>query len=134
MLYTYELDRRLKKLDSSIASIAYDPGATSGTSFLRNMPKPVRWLTSTSFIHWVMKRSGIIMGDIVFSGKSLAKVAVDPDFVNGSGKYYQSNDFKLIERRSSKLSYDEQRAKKLWEDTQMLIHIDKTEIPNILSK
>lgn len=132
MLYAYELDRKLKKANSSIASIAYDPGATSGTSFLRSMPRPVRWLTSTAFIHWVMKRSGITMGDIVFSGKSLAKVAVDPDFANGSGKYFQSNDFKLIERRSSKLSYDEQRAKKLWEDTQKLIRIDRTEIPRFL--
>lgn len=127
MLYAYELDRRLKKASSSIASIAYDPGATSGTSFLRNMPKPVRWLTSTAFIHWIMKRSGITMGDIVFSGKSLAQVAIDPNFVNGSGKYFQSNDFKLIERRSSKLSYDEQRALKLWDDTKKLIGVQSNE-------
>jgi len=132
MLYAYELDRRLKKANSSIASIAYDPGATSGTSFLRNMPKPVRWLTSTAFIHWVMKRSGVTMGDKVFSGKSLANVAVDPDFLNGSGKYFQSNDFKLIERRSSTLSYDEQRALKLWDDTKKLIAIQPNEGSSIL--
>lgn len=128
ILFAYELDRQLRSSGSSVASIAYDPGATSGTSFLRNMPKAVQWLTNTAFIHWVMKRSGITMGDIVFSGESLAKVAVDSDFVNGSGKYFQSNDFKLIERRSSKLSYDEQRAKKLWEDTQMLINFENTMI------
>ena len=132
MLYAYELDRRLKKAGSSIASIAYDPGATSGTSFLRSMPKPVRWLTSTAFIHWVMKRSGITMGDIVFSGKSLAKVAVDSAFANGSGKYFQSNDFKLTERRSSKLSYDGQRALKLWNDTKTLLHLNPNEGSPIL--
>lgn len=124
--YAYELDRRLKKADVSLSSIAYDPGATSGTGFLRNMPRPVQWLASTSLMHWVMKRNGVTMGDVVFSGKSLAKVAVDPMYKNGSGKYFQSNDRELIQRKSSKLSYDEQRAKKLWQDTQMLIQIDKT--------
>tara|TARA_R110002020_G_scaffold226558_2_gene436942 strand:+ start:1105 stop:2073 length:969 start_codon:yes stop_codon:yes gene_type:complete len=127
ILYAYELDRRLKRAGVSILSIAYDPGATSGTGFLRNMPKPVQWLASTSFMHWVMKRNGVTMGDVVFSGESLAKVAADPAYATGSGRYFQSNDGKLIERRSSKLTYDEQRAKKLWEDTETLMHLQPNE-------
>lgn len=125
--YAYELDRRLKKMGIRLSSIAYDPGATSGTGFLRNMPKAVRWLAGTSLMHWVMKRSGVTMGDVVFSGKSLARVAVDPSFANGSGKYFQSNDGKLNERRSSKLSYDKQRGEKLWHDTKTLIHFQPNE-------
>ena len=127
ILYAYELDRRLKSSGSSISSIAFDPGATSGTGFLRKMPKPVQWLANSALMHWVMKRSGVTMGDIDFSGKSLAKVAADPNYANRSGKYLQTNDGKLIERRSSKLSYDEQRALKLWDDTKTLIHLKPNE-------
>lgn len=126
--YAYELDRRLKRQDSSILSIAYDPGSTPGTGFTRNMPKPVQWLAETSLMRWLMKRNGVTMGDMVFSGKALARVAADPAYANGSGKYFQSNDGKLIERRSSKLSYDEQRAKKLWEDTKTLIRLQPNEV------
>lgn len=128
ILYTYELDRRLKRAGISLSSIAYDPGATSGTGFLRNMPKPVQWLAGSSFMHWIMKRSGITIGDIAFSGKSLAKVAADSSYANGSGKYFQSNDGDLVERRSSKLSYDEGRAIKLWNDTKTLIQLQPNEV------
>jgi NAD(P)-dependent dehydrogenase (short-subunit alcohol dehydrogenase family) len=132
ILGAYELDRRLIEAGSSISSIAYDPGATSGTGFLRNMPKPVQWLAGSAFMHRVMKRSGITMGDVVFSGRSLAKVAVDPAYGNASGKYFQSNNGNLIERRSSKLSYDEQRAKKLWSDTRTLVHLQPNETSKTL--
>lgn len=126
--YVYELDRRLSKSGSSILSIAYDPGATTGTGFLRNMPKPLQWLAETSFMRWVMKRNGVTMGETVLSGQFLAAVSADKAYSNGSGKYFQSNNGKLIERRSSKLSYDEQRAKKLWNDTKILIHLQPNEV------
>lgn len=121
VLYAYELDRRLRRSGSSIASIAFDPGATSGTGFLRGMPGPVRWLNGTSFMNWVLKRVGATMGSVGFSGASLARVAADPEFANGSGKYFQSNDGRLIQARSSKVSYDEQRALKLWNDSKRLV-------------
>lgn len=125
--YIYELDRKLKKANIPIAAIAFDPGATPGTGFLRNMPKPVAWLAETSFMRWVMKRNGITTSSADFSGESLAKITVDSAFANGSGKYFQTNNGQLNERSSSKLSYDKKRAAKLWEDTQKLIHIKADE-------
>lgn len=122
ILHAYELDRRLRNSGSTISSIAYDPGLTSGTGFLRQMPKPVQLLSNSAFMNWVLKRSGVTMGSAVFSGKSLAKIAADPNYANKSGKYFQSNAGKLIEARSSKLSYDEKRALKLWNDTKTLIN------------
>ena len=119
--YAYELNRKLRKSGSTISSIAFDPGATSGTGFLRNMPAPVRWLAGSAFMKWVMKKSGVTMGDIKFSGECLAVVAADAKYANGSGKYFQTNDGKLLEQRSSKASYDKLRSAKLWEDTQDLI-------------
>ena len=129
ILQAYELDRRLRRSGSTIASIAYDPGSTSGTGFTRGMPKPVQWLTATTFMQLLVKRAGITMGSLDFSGKALAKVAADPAYATGSGKYFQSNDNRLIERRSSKLSYDEQRALKLWNDSKALVHLQPTEEP-----
>lgn len=127
ILHIYELDRRLRASGSSVAAIAYDPGATPGTGFLRAMPKMVQWLADTALMHWIMKRSGVTIGAIDFSGKSLARIAADPAYGNGSGKYFQSNDGKLIERRSSKLSYDQERALKLWDESKTLVHLKQEE-------
>ena len=51
---------------------------------------------------------------------SLAKIVADPAFAEMSGKYLQSNDGILLVARSSKASYDEDTAKKLWEDSMLL--------------
>ena len=132
ILHAYELTRRLKSSGSSIASIAFDPGSTAGTGFLRGMPKLVQWLATTAFFGWLQRRLGITMGDLVFSGTSLGKIAADPAFANGSGKYFQSNDERLIEARSSKMSYDEQRATRLWNDSKKLVHLLPDEEPAVL--
>jgi hypothetical protein len=96
------------------------------------MPKPVQWLSNTDFMNWAFKRMGVTIGSADFSGMSLAKISADPAYANGSGKYFQSNDGKLIERRSSKMSYDEQRALKLWNDTKKLVHLQPGEEPSQL--
>lgn len=129
MLYAYELDRRLRRSGSSIASIAFDPGSTSGTGFLRTMPGPMRWLSGTSLMNRVVKRVGVTMGSVGFSGAALARIASDPEFANGSGKYFQSNDGRLVQARSSKMSYDERRALKLWNDSKQLVHLRSDEEP-----
>lgn len=129
MLYAYELDRRLRRSGSSVASIAFDPGSVPETGLLRTMPKPMQRLARTSFLKWVMKRMGVTMGTVGFSGAALAKVAADPAFANGSGKYFQSNDGRVIEARSSKLSYDEGRARKLWDDSKLLVRLQPNEEP-----
>ena len=77
----------------------------------------------------LMKRTGVTLGSLDFSGRALGKVAADPAYATGSGKYFQSNGGRLIERRSSKLSYDEQRALKLWNDSKSLVHLQPTEEP-----
>ena len=62
---------------------------------------------------------GVTMGSVAFSGASLAKVALDRAYADAAGKYFQSNDGHLIERKSSRISYDEQRALgKLWNELQ----------------
>ena len=127
ILYAYELHRRLRRSGISIASMAFDPGPIPETGLLRTMPKPVQVLAKTRFMKWVMKRAGVTQSTVSFSGASLAKMAADPAYANGSGKYFQSQDGALHERRSSKLSYDEPRALKLWNDSKTLVRLQGNE-------
>jgi NAD(P)-dependent dehydrogenase (short-subunit alcohol dehydrogenase family) len=127
ILYAHELHRRLRRSDSSIASLAFDPGSVPETGFLRTMPKPVQVIAKTRLMKWVGKRIGVTQGTISFSGASLAQIAADPKYANGSGKYFQSNDGALSETRSSKMSYDEHRALKLWEDSKTLVRLQPNE-------
>ena len=127
MLYAYELHRRLRRAGSSIASIAFDPGSIPETGLLRTMPKPVQWLAKTSFMKGLMKRMGVTQGSVSFSGASLAQIAADPIYASASGKYLQSNDGGLKETRSSKMSYDERRAAKLWNDSKTLVRLQPSE-------
>ena len=129
ILFAYELNRRLRRSGSSVASIAFDPGATPDTGLLRSQPKPVQWLSKTSFLRWVFKSIGVTVGTVKFSGDALARIVADPAFANGSGKYFQSNDGSLSERRSSKMSYDEKRAAKLWDDSKLLVDLKPNEEP-----
>lgn len=132
VLHAYELHRRLSKSGSSIASIAFDPGAVAGTGFVRGMPGPVQWLSKTAFMDWLQRRLGVTMGYLDFSGRSLGRLAGDPAYTQASGKYFQSNDRRLIERRSSKMSYDSRLGVRLWEDSKRLVHLTSNEESELL--
>ncbi len=114
ILNAYEFGRRLKKSGSSVAAMAFDPGSIPDTGFLRGLPMPVQWFAKSGFMKWMSRRLKVTIGSLDFSGAALARVAADPTYAKGSGKYFQSNDGKLIETRSSTLSYDERRAARLW--------------------
>ena len=127
ILYAYELDRRLRRAGSSIVSIAFDPGSVPDTGLLRTMPKPVQLLAPTPLMRWIMKRMGVTQGTISFSGGALAQIAADPAYAKDSGKYFQSNAGAVNERQSSKTSYDERRALKLWNDCKTLVRLQPSE-------
>jgi NAD(P)-dependent dehydrogenase (short-subunit alcohol dehydrogenase family) len=129
MLHAYELARRLRRSGSTVASIAYDPGAIPETGLIRTAPRPVRWLAKTALTKCVFQLMGITTGDLSFSGASLAKIAVDPAFADGSGKYFQSNAGRLLETRSSTMSYDEKRAIDLWNASRELVRLRADEEP-----
>ena len=91
ILSAYELDRRLRRAGSSIASIAFDPGSIPETGLMRTMPTPVQVLAKTSVMKWLLKRLGVTQSSVGFSGASLASLAADPAYANASGKYLQAN-------------------------------------------
>ncbi|MUL78867.1 SDR family NAD(P)-dependent oxidoreductase [Mycolicibacterium sp. CBMA 226] len=127
VMYAYELARRLQHADSSVASIAYDPGSVPETGFLRDMPKLVQWLATTSLFNWVSKAIGATTSTVGFSGAALADLAVDPHYATVSGTYFQAQEGKLSQVRSSKASYDQQRAQTLRNDTKQLVALQPNE-------
>lgn len=129
VMYAYELARRLDRAGSSIASIAYDPGSVPGTGFLRNMPKAVQWLSTSSLMKFVSKRLGVTTSTVAFSGGALADLAVNNLYAAASGQYFQAKEGRLSSVRSSKASYDEQRALTLWNDSMRLVGLLPDEEP-----
>lgn len=132
VMYCYELDRRLRRSGSSVVSIAFDPGAVSGTGFGRGMPKPIRWLSGTFLMKWMIRLIGVTTSDQEFSGASLAALVTDPDYLDRSGEYFQASRGKLSAVRTAQLSYDKRRARKLWEDSKQLVHLTTAEEPACL--
>jgi len=134
ILFAYELNRKLRDGDSSVLSIAFDPGLIPETGLMKTSPKIVQWLLRTSLMKWFFKRLGVTMGSLAFSGPALARVVADPSFAQASGKYIQSKDGSLLEARSSEVSYDEKRAGRLWIDSDELVHLRLEEQPHRLTK
>jgi NAD(P)-dependent dehydrogenase (short-subunit alcohol dehydrogenase family) len=132
VMYAYELDRRLRRSGSPVLSIAFDPGSVPGTGFLRAMPAPVRILSTTRLMKWFSRRMGVTTSDLPFSGASLADLAVDGAYADASGGYYQANDGRFRAVRSSRMSYDEARAAKLWDDSRRLVGLTDDEEPEQL--
>ncbi|NPD69576.1 SDR family NAD(P)-dependent oxidoreductase (plasmid) [Lichenicola cladoniae] len=133
ILYAYELDRRLRRANSSIVSIAFDPGSVAGTGLLRTHPKPLQVLAKTGLMKWVMRRMGITMSSAEFSGAALARLCADPTYASESGKYFQAKDNRLTEQRSSTKSYDTAAAAKLWRDSETLVYLHHEERSALLS-
>jgi NAD(P)-dependent dehydrogenase (short-subunit alcohol dehydrogenase family) len=129
ILFSYELDRRLKNAHQRIASIAFDPGLMPETRLGRTAPVFAQWLSRTAAVKWILKNIGVTMGSLPFSGAALASIALDERFATASGKYIQSKNGTLKEARSSNTSYDQAKAAKLWKDSEQLVDLKAGERP-----
>ena len=123
MLLAYELNRRLRQSNSSLQSIAFDPGYIPETGLARSAPQFAQAIVKSRLAKWLAKRLGVTMSSVSFSGASLAEILVSPDFRNSSVKYLQAKDGKLREARSSETSYDTAFAARLWTDAERLAGI-----------
>ncbi len=125
ILYAYELDRRLRRAGTPVISIAYDPGFIPETGMGRMAPSVFR----TSAAKFLLRKIGVTMGQMPFSGEALGMLAADAAFADVSGKYFHAKDGVLSEARSSAMSYDEGKAAKLWSDSEELVHLGASERP-----
>jgi len=132
ILYAYELDRKLRRAQVPLAAIAFDPGLIPETGLVRTAPQFQQRLARSAPMKWLFKTLGVTMGSLSFSGNALATVVADPKFANDSGHYVQSKNGTLIVAKSSKVSYDEAKAAKLWKDSEQLVHLLPDERPTRL--
>ena len=130
ILYAYELDRRLRRAGTPVASIAYDPGFLPDTGMGLGAPGIFR----TSAVKFILRKLGMTMGQMPLSGEALAMLAEDAAYAGSSGKYYHSKNGVLSETRSSAVSYEENAAVKLWSDSEHLVQLANSERPCTLKE
>lgn len=118
LLFTYELDRRLKKAGIEVSAFAAHPGVAA-TSLDRYMPKALSPLFHVAF-HW--------FGQAPKMG-ALPEIRAAVDENAKSGEYYGPNKFMEMKGypvlvKSNTLSHDLEAARKLWEASEKLTKIN----------
>jgi len=114
LLFTYELDRRLREAGSAVTVNAFDPGLMPGTGLARANPAPALWMWNH-----VMPVLRIFPGvnSPATSGGCLARLAADPVLNGKSGGYYEGDH--LVP--SSELSRQPKLWADLWQECERLV-------------
>jgi len=121
ILCTYELDRKLKQIGKNITVNAFDPGLMIGTGLARDYPK---WMNfAWNHILPLFSRFMSHARDINVSSAALAKLAIDTKFDGVTGQYFTGYDH----IKSSVDSYDEDKAKDLWDTSVELVKLQPSE-------
>lgn len=114
ILCAYEMDRRLAAKNRSIHVNAFDPGLMPGSGLARHYGFGLR-----AVWHFALPALRLFVHNINStrtSGKHLANLAADARLAGVRGKYFIGDRV----GRSSEESYDEQKAKLLWNVSQEL--------------
>ena len=115
--FTYALARRLPP---GITANAFDPGLTPGTGLTRDAPAPIRFIAkyilprAIPLLKRIYKNSNV--HSIEDSGRSMARLLIDPELAATTGEYYQEQQA----IRSSTESYDVARAEELWQTSKTI--------------
>ena len=133
--FAYELARRIEAAGLSSAARpltvnAYDPGLVPGSGLARDYPAPLRLIWD-----WVLPGVARLLSPILptinpapKSGRALARLVLDPDLERVTGKYFPSHA-RWREAASSEASYDETRARELWEASVRMARLAPGESP-----
>lgn len=126
LLFAYELTRRLAQQGRSTLTVnAYDPGLMPGSGLARQRTGLVQWAWNN-----VLPMLRILpgVGSVQTSGLLLAKLSSDPAFANATGKYfYFHRPGDMREKLSSPASYDLAKALDLWETSERLSSLNKSD-------
>jgi light-dependent protochlorophyllide reductase len=123
VLFTYELDRRLRAerapgtKDRSITVNAFDPGLMPGTGLARDYGKMSRF--AWRFVLPALRPFVPNVNSVANSGRALANMVTAPRFERISGKYFQGTR----DVPSSKDSYDPAMASDLWESSALMVKL-----------
>lgn len=114
--FTYELDKRLRKINSKIIVNAFNPGMMN-TNFSGGHNNPAR----TAMIKLTMPER---VGDLDKSSTALAEVVMNKKFKDITGSYF---DRSTTYKNSSDLSYNEENRQSLWNKSVEWTNLKPTE-------
>jgi len=122
LLFAYELDRRLRKKEKNITVNAFDPGLTLGTNLIGGRRSLRRRILGSWFGRKLLERRGIVTSTPKRSGEAMGRLLLDSELEKVSGKYFQI----LEEITSSEESYNQEKAKELWESSKELTNFQES--------
>jgi NAD(P)-dependent dehydrogenase (short-subunit alcohol dehydrogenase family) len=133
--FTYELVRRLEAagLTSDVRPLsvnAWEPGLVPGSGLARDYPALLRllWNHVGPGLARVLSPRYPTINPAPKSGAALAHLVLDPTLERSSGGYYPSHS-RWAKAPSSKASYDEARARRLWEASLRMAGVTPGESP-----
>ena len=122
MMTAYELDRRLRRSESSITVNSWSPGVVPTTQAGRDM-NPIMKMIMMS--RWFVKFMGSHLSTEDEAAQALGGLLVEPKYSGVSGKYFDG--FKPIP--SSVESQDESKARLVWDQGARLAGLPHEETP-----
>ncbi|MEQ8267276.1 MAG: SDR family NAD(P)-dependent oxidoreductase [Parvibaculum sp.] len=119
VLCTYEFARCLETRNVPVTATAFDPGLMPGSGLARQYALPARLLWNSVFL--LLPYFTSAASSMARSGRHLAKLAIDPTWNGVSGRYFEARGkTRLLDARSSELSYDVEKARELWQTSAIL--------------
>jgi light-dependent protochlorophyllide reductase len=121
MWFTYELDRRLAAAqlgEGRLTVNAFDPGLVPGSGLARDYPAALRfaWDRILPGVARMLSRAVPGISTARKSGSALAQLVLDPALAGTSKQYFPSHT-RWRRTPSSEASYDEERARALWNES-----------------
>lgn len=126
VLCAYELSRRLQDSERSTPSQAitvnvFNPGLMPGSGLAQDYTVAAKFVWNN--ILPILCKFVPNVNTMEQAGKALARLVSDPTLANITGKYFSC--FKMI--NSSKESYDQEKAKQLWDASLQLTQLKSEE-------
>lgn len=114
LYFTYELDRKLREKGSHITVSAFNPGFMGTTNLAGGNMTQER-------IEEVKKTMPDRYGELPISAKAAADLMTAPEYAIQKAKYYDRSTEAVL---SSALSYSQENAKELWEESLRLAGLE----------
>lgn len=126
ILFAYELNRRLREKKMNITVNAFDPGLVLGTNLFGESRNLRRTILGSWFGRKFLGMRGIVASTPKKSGQAMGRLLLDSQLEKASGKYFQI----LKEIPSSEDSYNQEKAKELWESSKELTNFQESNTKN----
>jgi light-dependent protochlorophyllide reductase len=131
--FTYELVRRLNAAGAASGECtvnAFDPGLVPGSGLARDYPTVLRfiWNRILPAVARVLTPVVPTINPAWKSGGALARLVLDPALAGISGKYFPSHA-RWRDAPSSDESYNQDRARALWDDSVRMTGLTPQESP-----